>query len=75
MTVYKNKIKICRIDTFKVKVKVIRSCPILCNSMDCTVLYMNSTDQNTRVGSLSFRQGIFLNQGLNLGLLYCRQIS
>ena len=34
----------------------------------------NSPDQNTRVGSLSLLQGIFPTQGLNLGLLYCRQI-
>ena len=30
--------------------------------------------KNTGVGSLSFLQGIFLTQGLNQGLLHCRQI-
>ena len=30
--------------------------------------------KNTRVGSLSLLQGIFLAQELNLGLLHCRQI-
>ena len=30
--------------------------------------------QNTGVGGYSLLQGIFLTQGLNLGLLHCRQI-
>ena len=30
--------------------------------------------KNTRVGCYSLLQGIFLIQGSNLGLLYCRQI-
>ena len=34
----------------------------------------NSPGQNTGVGSLSLPQGIFLTQGLNPGLLHCRQI-
>ena len=34
----------------------------------------NSLGQNTGVGSLSLLQGIFLIQGLNPGLLHCRQI-
>ena len=34
----------------------------------------NSPDKNTRVGSNSLLQGIFLTQGLNLGLLHWRQI-
>ena len=34
----------------------------------------NSPGQNTGVGSLSFLQGIFPIQGLNPGLLNCRQI-
>ena len=34
----------------------------------------NSLDKNTRVGCHSFLQGIFPTQGLNLGLLHCRQI-
>ena len=34
----------------------------------------NSPGQNTGVGSLSLLQGIFPTQGLNPGLLYCRQI-
>ena len=35
---------------------------------------VESIDQNTGVGSLSLPQGIFPNQGLNPGLLHCRQI-
>ena len=34
----------------------------------------NSAGKNTRVGSHSLLQGIFPTQGLNLGLLHCRQI-
>ena len=34
----------------------------------------NSPGQNTRVGSLSFLQGIFPTQGLNPGFLHYRQI-
>ena len=34
----------------------------------------NSPGQNTRVGSSSLLQGIFLTQGSNPGLPYCRQI-
>ena len=34
----------------------------------------NSPGQNTRVGSLSLLQWIFLTQGSNRGLLYCRRI-
>ena len=33
-----------------------------------------SLSQNTEVASLSLLQGIFLTQGLNLGLLLCRRI-
>ena len=34
----------------------------------------NFSGQNTGVGSLSLHQGIFPTQGLNPGLLHCRQI-
>ena len=34
----------------------------------------NSPGQNTRLGNLSLLQGIFPTQGLNPGLLHCRQI-
>ena len=34
----------------------------------------NSPGHNTGVGSLSLHQGIFPTQGLNPGLLHCRQI-
>ena len=51
------------------KVKVIQSCPTLCDPMD-----IHSPGQNTGVGSLSILQGIFPTQGSNPGLLHCRQI-
>ena len=38
------------------------------------ILSWNSPGQNTRVGSLSLFQGIFLTQGLNLGLSHCQWI-
>ena len=47
-----------------VKVKVAQSYLTLCKS----------AGQNTGVGSLSLRQGIFPTQGLNPGLPHCRQI-
>ena len=34
----------------------------------------NSPGKNTRVGSVSLLQGIFLTQGLNQDLLHCRQV-
>jgi len=56
----------------KVKVKVTKSCPTLCDPMDYNP--WNSPGQNTGVGSLSLFQGIFLTQGSNPGLPHCRQI-
>ena len=37
-------------------------------------LSMDSPGKHTGIGSHSLLQGIFLTQGLNLGLLHCRQI-
>ena len=53
--------------------------PTLCNSMDCSppgwlLCPWNSPGKNTGVGCHSFLQGIFPAQGLNPGLLHCRQI-
>ena len=53
-------------------VKVIQSCPTVCNPMEYTVLGIPSPGQKTGVGSLL--QGIFPTQGLNPGLPNCRQI-
>ena len=46
------------------------------NSLRPHVLYSpwDSLGQNTRVGSLSFLQGIFPTQGLNPGLPHCKVI-
>ena len=54
------------------KVKVIQSCPTLCDSMYCTV--HGILQVNTEVGSLSIFQGSFPNQGSNPGLPHCRWI-
>ena len=57
------------------EVKVARLCPTLCNPMDYTVHSpWNSPGWNTGVGSLSLLWGFFPTQGLNPGLLHCRQI-
>ena len=49
---------------------VAQSCLTLCDPLDCNP--RSSLGKNTGVHSLL--QGIFPTQGLNLGLLYCRQI-
>ena len=57
---------------------VAHSCPTLCNPMDCSLpgssVHGISQGKNSGVGCHALLQGIFLTQGLNLGLLYCRQI-
>ena len=53
------------------KVKVVHSCPALCEPIDCPC---NSPGQNAGVGSLSLFQEIFPTQGSNPGLPHCRQI-
>ena len=53
-------------------------CPTLCDPMDCSLpgssIHGILQAKNTRVGSHSLLQGIFPTQGLNPGLLHCRQI-
>ena len=50
----------------------------LCNPMDCsppgTSVHGDSPGKNTGVGCHFLLQWIFLTQGLNPGLLHCRQI-
>ena len=54
---------------------VTQSCPTLCNPMDCSPpLSIGFSRQDTGVGSHFLLQGMFPIQGLNLGLLPCRQI-
>ena len=52
-------------------------CPILCNPKDCSLpgssVIGDYPGENTRVGCHALLQGIFPTQGLNLGLLHCRQ--
>ena len=59
-------------------VLVAQSCPTLCNPMDYSSPGSSAHGivqvRILGVGCHSLFQGIFPNQGLNLGLLYCRQI-
>ena len=54
------------------KVKVVQSCPTLCDPM--TIQSMEFSRQVTGVGSLSLLQRIFPPQGSNPGLLHRRRI-
>ena len=53
------------------------SCPTLCNPMNSSPLgsfvHEDSPGKNTRVVCHALLQGIFPTQGLNPGLLHCRQ--
>ena len=53
-------------------------CQTLCNPMDCSPtgssVHGDSPGQNTGVGCHALLQGIFSTQGMNTGLLHCRQI-
>ena len=51
-----------------------KSCQIICDPMDYTVLGSLQGRKNTGVGSLSLPQGIFPTQRSNPGLPHCRQI-
>ena len=56
---------------------VARSCPTLCDSMDCSQpgsVHGDSAGKNTGMGSNVLLQGIFPTHGLNPGLPHCRQI-
>ena len=54
------------------------SCPTLCEPLDCSPpgssVHGDSPGKNTGVGCSALLQGIFPTQGLNPGLLHCRQI-
>ena len=58
--------------------KVAQSCPTLCKPHGLSPAILlhpwDSPGKSTRVGCHSLLQGIFLTQGLNLGLLHCRRI-
>ena len=62
--------------TFPSACSVTKSCPTLCDPMDCSPpgFSVDSPGKNTGVDCHSLLQGIFLNQGLNLCHLHCRQI-
>ena len=54
-----------------------QSCPTLCDTMDCSLpgssVHGHFPGKSTGVGCHFLLQGIFLTQGLNPGLLPCRQ--
>ena len=56
---------------------VVQSCLTLCSLMDCSparlLCLQNSPGKNSEVSCHALLQGIFLTQGLNLGLPHCRQ--
>ena len=55
---------------------VAQSCPTLCDPRDCSPpgSSRNFPGKKAGVGTHALLQGIFLTQGLNPGLLRCRQI-
>ena len=57
--------------------EVAQLCPTLCDPMDCSLHQappsMGFSRQGYRVGCHFLLQGIFLIQGLNLGIPHCRQ--
>ena len=53
---------------------LIQVCSTLCNLKHCSLPGSSVHGKNTGVASNSLLQNIFPTQGLNLGLLYCRQI-
>ena len=57
----------------EVKVKVVQSCPMLCDPMDYTVHGILQARILEWV-VIPFSKGIFPTQGLNPGLPQCRQI-
>ena len=53
---------------------VTQSCPILWGPMDCSSVHGDSPGKNIGEGFHALLQVIFPTQGLNPGLLHCRQI-
>ena len=57
---------------------ITQSSPALCNHLDCSPpgssVHGDSPGKNTGMGCYALLQGIFPTQGLNPGLLHCRQI-
>ena len=58
-------------------VLVVQSCPALCDLLNWSLrapLSIGFSSKNTGSGLHTLLQEIFLNEGLNPGLLHCRQI-
>ena len=69
----------CEVYIFSLLVhaKSLQSCLTLCDPMDCSLpgsSIRGILQARTRVGCHALLQGIFPTQGLNLGLVHCRQI-
>ena len=64
--------------TMKNKVLVAQSCLTLCDPTDCSAPGSSVCGippvKNSRMGSHSLLQGIFLTQGSSPGFLHCRQV-
>ena len=69
---------VCELYLSKVKVSVARSCPTLCDLVDCSPPGSSVRGifqvKDTGVGVYFRLHGIFLTQGSNPGLLHCRQV-
>ena len=63
---------------YKFQIQRPQSCPTLCDSIDCnpphSSVHGESPGRNTGVGCHPLLQRIFPTQGLNPGLLHCRQV-
>ena len=63
---------------FKVKVLVTQSCPVVCNSMDCSLpgssVHGILQARILERVAIPFSRGVFLTQGLNLSLPHGRHI-
>ena len=61
-----------RMDSVCVRAKLLQSCPILCNPMNCSLpvssVHGDSPGENTGVGCYALLQGIFPTQRSNSGL-------
>ena len=68
----------CKMQSVMCVCLVAQSCPTLCDPGDCSLpgssYHRDSPGKNTGVSFHVLLQGIFPSQGLNPGLLHCRQI-
>ena len=69
---------VCERERERERERAAHSCLTLCSPMDCnpprSSVHGDSQGKNTGMGCYALLQGIFPTQGLNPGLLPCRQI-